>query len=313
MRDVKPPAEGEEEEEVDKKEPKKPKSFEERLDDLPVTPKSKLKARLRDTVDRPVHSLRFPYPKNERWVVYLVEHLQKQCDKCKTGTAVIFCQNCNGAFCGVCDKTLHRADKKRDEEDEHRRMNIPASRIVGFQKVPNLMEYEEIQMRFRPPVRAKYSYQIFARCDSYLDCDVEASFKLDVLRPRPADEKEEEEGLEDDPEDEEEKPLEAKWYYMYCTSFWEMIGNIIVFIILGFVLMNFLQQRGYWQKYVEPILNRGHALWLPIWRKVHPVISPVYDPVYKYGSAGFTYLSDWLHRPVNATRKFTPTQDDWDL
>jgi len=96
---------------------------------------------------------------------------------------------------------------------------------------------------------------------------------------------------------------------MYCTSFWEMIGNIVVFIILLFVFVNFLQQRGYWQKYVQPSLNKAHGMWMPVWRKVHPVISPVYDPVTKYTGMAFTYVSDYLHRPVNLTN-LRPNSDE---
>jgi len=181
---------------------KHPKSFEERLDDLPMTPKSKIRATLGEPY--PVHSLRYPFPKQEKWFVYLVEHVKKSCDRCNNAPAVIFCQNCNGAFCPNCDKSLHfKAEKKVDEE--HRRVNIPPARIVGFQKLANYVDYEKIEMRFRPPVRASYKYKIFARCDSYRECDLEATFELDVLQPKPVDEKkkEEEEGLVDDPEDEE--------------------------------------------------------------------------------------------------------------
>jgi len=166
-------------------------------------------------------------------------------------------------------------------------------------------------MRFRPPIRAKYSYEIFARCDSYYGCDLVETFKLDVLKPKPQEEKkEEDEGLEDDPEDEEEKPAEAKWYYMYCTSFLEMMGNIIVLIILLFVFVNFLQQRGYWQKYVQPSLDRMHGLWLPIWKKLHPTIAPVYDPLTKLSRSALKYLSDYLNRPVNMTNFVPPRRDD---
>jgi len=291
---------------------KHPKSFEERLDDLPMTPKSKIRATLGEPY--PVHSLRYPFPKQEKWFVYLVEHVKKSCDRCNNAPAVIFCQNCNGAFCPNCDKSLHfKAEKK--VEEEHRRVNIPPARIVGFQKLANYVDYEKIEMRFRPPVRASYKYKIFARCDSYRECDLEATFELDVLQPKPVDEKkkEEEEGLVDDPEDEEEKPSEPKWYYMYCTSFWEMMGNIIVFIILMFVFVNFLQQRGYWQKYVQPSLNRAHGLWIPIWKKVHPVISPVYDPVTKYTGMAYTYVSDYLYRPVNVSKFRSSDEEQWDL
>jgi len=92
-----------------------------------------------------------------------------------------------------------------------------------------------------------------------------------------------------------------------------MMGNVVVFIILMFVFVNFLQQRGYWQQYVQPSLNRAHGLWMPIWRKVHPVISPVYDPFTKYTGMAFTYVSDYLHRPVNLSKFHTPQDEDWDL
>jgi len=183
---------------------------------------------------------------------------------------------------------------------------IQPSRIVAFQKLPNFSDTEEVQLRFRPPIKAKYTYEIFARCDSYVGCDVVSSFKIDVQKPKPAEEekKEEvEEGLEDDPLDEEEKPAVAKWYYMYCTSLFEMVANIVVLLILLFVLINFLQQRGYWQKYVQPSVDQLHGLWLPIWRKLHPILSPIYDPVTRYASSWFTYISESLNRPINITKK----------
>jgi len=80
-----------------------------------------------------------------------------------------------------------------------------------------------------------------------------------------------------------------------------------------FVFVNFLQQRGYWQKYVQPSLNRAHGLWIPIWKKVHPVISPVYDPVTKYTGMAYTYVSDYLYRPVNVSKFRSSDEEQWDL
>jgi len=104
IRGAKPPPEGEEEPEQDKKTiSTRHKSFEERLDDLPMTPKSKIRATLVGE-SYPIHSLRYPFPKQEKWFIYLVEHVKKHCDRCNTNIAAIFCQNCNAAFCPNCDQ-----------------------------------------------------------------------------------------------------------------------------------------------------------------------------------------------------------------
>jgi len=163
-----------------------------------------------------VHSLRFPYPKQEKWTVLLLEHIHKACEFCKANQIQVFCPPCGKAICGKCDLEIHKREDRKakhreDEEEEqvnrdHRRVPIPAARIAGVQKLNNFSnDPQEVQLRFRPPIAAKFTYEVFARCDSYVGLDKMGIFRIEVSRERHEERKEEEDGTEDDPEDVEVK------------------------------------------------------------------------------------------------------------
>jgi len=80
-----------------------------------------------------------------------------------------------------------------------------------------------------------------------------------------------------------------------------------VLCVLIFFAINFLQTRGYWQKYVQPTLDRVHILWLPIWRKIHPIFGPLYDPISSYISKFVGYLTDKLTAPIVIPKVETTT------
>jgi len=117
---------------------------------------------------------------------------------------------------------------------------------------------------------------------------------------------EEVEEEDDDPVDEEDKPAETKWYYLGGSSFLEFLANVAVLIVLAFFLVNFLQQRGYWQKYVQPSLDRLHVLWVPIWRNIHPVIGPVYDPLV----SGITSFISWIGEKLTVPAPPVPLKEE---
>jgi len=224
-----------------------------------------------------------------------------------------FCPKCDDKKHAKVDKLKKRTEANMPEEDDddeghvqlnpaqnHNRFALPPSRIAAVQKIPNFDQKEEVQVRFKPPTRGKYAYYLHLRNDSYIGCDTEAEFKLEVFKPKEGVKKEkEDEGLDDDPVDEPDtKEPEVKWYYLGASSFLEMILNVVVLIVLAFFFVNFLQTRGYWQKYVQPSLDRLHTLWMPIWRKIHPVVGFIYDPLVSTISNFVSYLAEKLTAPA---------------
>jgi len=169
------------------------------LDDLPITPKKKLPTQKQG--ESPfIHSVCYPLPKQEKWIAVLIEYCWKQCAQCHA-KAVCHCPTCNLSLCVNCDLDKHkRLDKLRkrdsanadDDDDEphvnfnneHQRIALMFQRIAAVQKIPNFDAKEEVQLRFKPPICGKYSYELWVRCDSYIGCDIQVKFDLLVEKPR---------------------------------------------------------------------------------------------------------------------------------
>jgi len=186
-----------------------------------------------------VHSAFFPYPKVEKWVLLL------------------FQKNKN--------KTLS---------------------LLAIQKVPDFREKEVVELRMRVGEKGVWPYELHAKCDSYVGCDVSLNFKITVNKLSKADEDRRDEkfaqskvmGLDDD-EDAPEKAYEGKWYYAGFASFWELAMNLAVLLVMFFFVMNFLQQRGYWQLYVDPLIAKGFKFVAPVYNAVAPTLKPVVGPI----------------------------------
>jgi hypothetical protein len=116
-----------------------------------------------------------------------------------------------------------------------------------------------------PTKKGKYKYEMHAVCDSYVGCDIIRTFEIQVKenknRKTEEDLQKENEEIEAAEEEELRKEEEAyppRWYYLYYTSFGELVINGIVFALLCVFIFNFLHSRGYWQDYVQPVLDTSY-------------------------------------------------------
>lgn len=183
-----------------------------------------------------VHSAFFPFPKYEKWVLVLLQKNAKA-------------------------RTIQ---------------------LVTVQRVRDFMDLETVKLRLRVEEKGKWTYELHALCDSYVGCDVSMEFNIRVEKMSAAVEERRAakmemgklEGLDDD-EEEEEEDYEGKWYYAGFASIWELLLNMIVLGLLGVFVVNFLQTRGYWAKYVDPILAKALGVLQPALDAVSPVLSPV--------------------------------------
>lgn len=99
----------------------------------------------------------------------------------------------------------------------------------------------------------------------------------------------------------EEKPAEpGKWYYLYCSSLGELLLHVLVYGIALFLLYSFLHSRGYWQKFVQPVLDIAWYWLGPPAKKIWSFIAPVGDPVVAVIGKGLNWLSNMLHSPIDA-------------
>ena len=219
-----------------------------------------------------VHAPYFPYEKREKWMALLVEM-------------------------DPVERSKPRA-------------------IISFARVPNLADKQSVDLRFRaPPVEGQGTrgwqervYQLHVLCDSYAGVDRAQQVLLRVKKVR----KEEKDGEGDElkaavkaPEHKSffEKLLmpdpdevyDSKWYYLGCASFWELALNGVVLTLLAVFLFNFLHSRGYWQVWVEPVLDVVVKYMQPVTDVVKPVVMPVVSPV--VGVLGTVYA--WLHRQLH--------------
>ena len=92
---------------------------------------------------------------------------------------------------------------------------------------------------------------------------------------------------------------DGRRYYLGCASFWELALNAVVLTLLGVFLFNFLHSRGYWQWYVEPVLDVLVRTVQPVTDVIKPVLVPVVMPVVTpvMGVLGSVYA--WLHRQLH--------------
>jgi len=201
-----------------------------------------------------VHSAFYPYPKVEKWVLLL------------------FQKNKN--------KTLH---------------------LLAVQKVPDFREKEVVELRMKVGEKGVWPYELHAKCDSYVGCDVSLNFKITVNKFSKAEEdrrdariaKSKECGLDDD-EDAAEQEYKGHWYYAGFSSFWELAMNVGVLLALFLFVMNFLQQRGYWQAYVEPLLAKVYVFIAPVYNAAAPVVRPVLGPIYTFIESALVTFGNWV-------------------
>mmetsp|Transcript_19002 Transcript_19002/g.30925 ORF Transcript_19002/g.30925 Transcript_19002/m.30925 type:complete len:743 (-) Transcript_19002:252-2480(-) len=139
----------------------------------------------------------------------------------------------------------------------------PNNKLVMDVQSVDLDDMVETSLRFKAPEKeGEYKYEIQAFCDSYVGCDFfydfQISVEVDKNRKTDADYEKEKEDLEKEEELEMKKWEEEyppQWYYCYYTSFGEMVLNAFVFALLCVFIFNFLHSRGYWQDYVQPVID----------------------------------------------------------
>lgn len=190
-----------------------------------------------------VHAPFFPFPKRERWIVILSQKSKK---------------------------------------------NTSVPLIV--QKVTPFEDTATVEMHLRVGQKGVWPYEIQAKCDSYVGCDVQIPFKITVKKMGKAEISRREDQISkgkahglDEEEEEDDEEAEGVWYYFYFTSFWEMLLNVIVLGVLLVFAVNFLQTRGYWAKFVQPIIDifykALHPIYLKVYTPVYTVIAPYVDPI----------------------------------
>lgn len=176
----------------------------------------------------PVHSAFYPYEKKEQWIIML------------------FSKNKN--------KTLN---------------------LLLVNKVNDFADKEVIELRLKVGDKGVWPYELHAKCDSYVGCDVSLNFKITVAKMTKDQEERRDRlleqskavGLDDDEDMEEPEPV-ARWYYGGFSSLAELCLNLAILGALCFFVVNFLQTRGYWDKYVTPI-------WTKVWQYIGPIVEPV--------------------------------------
>jgi hypothetical protein len=216
-----------------------------------------------------VHSVRFPLPKRERWYLLLIE-----------------------------------ADARE------RKLVIAQETITNF-----LLKHTSKFVFRVPPRKGVYTYELHLKCDSYVGCDQSAAFKLNVatLPPKikekmegkrgrrrragagaghghahgPDGEHGDEDGgaeFEDgadgaDGDREAEDAPEGKWYYLGYSSLWELLLTVVVVAALGLLAFDWLQRKGYWGAYVQPVVDRALRIADPALQYLHPIYSAVFAPM----------------------------------
>lgn len=177
------------------------------------------------------------------------------------------------------------------------------TRLLRIQKVPAFQDETKVEVKMRMGEKGVFNYEVQARCDSYVGCDVACSFKITVRKLTTEEKTRRETNLELskdyglDEEEEFEEEEEGVWYYMYFSSFWEMILNLVVLAALGFVGYNFLKTRGYWDKYFQPPLDLVIETTAPVTNAVSDALQPaavVLEPVWNTVGSAWESFSAWI-------------------
>jgi len=245
-----------------------------------------------------VHSLTFPWPKHEKWSVILLEKSTKKADR------IIALQKVPSFFDEASVELKFLAPRAQSAKE----LGLASGDHSGAGVV---------------------QYELHVLCDSYVGVDVVRPFSMKISRTRSTPEEharavkekvaEEYKELEDDGEpelDENGNPVpraeglggmlrqalegaqydDGKWYYLGFGSFWELVLNAVVLLLLGVFLFNFLHSRGYWQKYITPSVQFVSGYTAPVWAAAYPTLAPLVDPLAEYSGAAYNWAADMLHR-----------------
>mmetsp|Transcript_4265 Transcript_4265/g.6365 ORF Transcript_4265/g.6365 Transcript_4265/m.6365 type:complete len:743 (-) Transcript_4265:67-2295(-) len=153
--------------------------------------------------------------------------------------------------------------------------------VADVQKI-DLDTYAETKLRFRAPEKkGKGKYELHAICDSYIGCDIYDEFKVEVRvdkNKKTEDDFKEEKIMREKEEEEEVKRMEEEnpplWYYCYFSSFSEMVINAIILALLCVFIFNFLHSRGYWQQYIQPVVDISYNATCKYVYDLDPIFNP---------------------------------------
>lgn len=153
--------------------------------------------------------------------------------------------------------------------------------VVDMKKVA-LDETVECSLRLPlPDKKGRFKYEVHALCDSYIGCDVDTGFQISVKQDRNKKteedykkEKQERDEEEEEWERQKEEEYPAIWYYCWYSSFAELVINGIVFALLLVFSFNFLHSRGYWQDYVQPVVDFSYNTTCTYVYDLDPLFNP---------------------------------------
>lgn len=179
-------------------------------------------------------------------------------------------------------------------------------------------------MKMRMVEAGVYNYEVQARCDSYVGCDVCCSIKVVVKKLNATEKTRREKNLElskdyglDTEEDlDEEEEEEGVWYYLYFASFWEMIANLLVLGVMAYMGFEFLKSRGIWDKYlqppidywaelVSPITTAIYAAWVPVQETLTPIVTPIWQVIVYC----WDYFAQWIVPPEELNPNYKRNRD----
>lgn len=163
-------------------------------------------------------------------------------------------------------------------------------RFVSFKKIATFGTEESLDLYFPLTRHGSHVFEVYAMCDAYIGCDRRRMFSLQVgkkvdLEKKIEARKAEEESDEDSDDDEEEGEMSPWW-------------DVLVLILLAIIAYNWLQSKGYWAQYADPIIEKITVLFAPLTQKVYPHIKPVWDPLVASITNTYASLGDMLTREI---------------
>jgi hypothetical protein len=188
-------------------------------------------------------------------------------------------------------------------------VDVKANKLVGYQKLSQNSRFETVNLKFLAPKEGTVVYEIHCLCSGYLGCDKKVPMKKtikkridDDAKPKTAAEAAEDE--DDEAEEDEEEP-EGQWYYLGGNSVGELFLNIIALGVAGVMLFNFLYARGYWQKFIQPVLDWLLMISWPLLSVVGSFLQPAWQwftlNVYDFKHVAFMFENLTAANVTNAS------------
>jgi len=132
--------------------------------------------------------------------------------------------------------------------------------LMQAKGLPSLNQEETMDFRFQAGKAATKNLGIRVMCDSYIGLDKRLDFNL-TIETRPQDVIDELEAEAERWQDTEIPPNpyqegQAKWYYLYCESFLEMVATMILLFLMWISLL----QSKWGKKNIQPWVNWAYGI-----------------------------------------------------